>query len=218
MATHATDNSSTAIPGLPPGEDLLARNWGWLALRGGLLVLLAVLALLFPAPALFAFATVFAAFCFVEGIFSVVAGVRGARDHRERWWALVLSGLLGIAVGVVFFFYPALGTVAYALAMVALVAGWAIATGILQVYSGWRLRRAIAGEWLLILSGAITVLLGLGLLALLWVAPGPTLLSVAWLIGIWAAIAGVALLVLAFRLRRHGGSDKAEETVRTDSA
>jgi len=62
----------------------------------------------------------------------------------------------------------------------------------------------MTGEWLLILSGALSVLLGLFLIVMLWTAPRVTLLSVAWLIGIYALAAGVVLLVLAFRLRRHG--------------
>ncbi|WP_338445036.1 DUF308 domain-containing protein [Pelagerythrobacter marensis] len=191
-------------------DHLPARNWGWFAFRGGLLLVLGALALAFPRPALFAFALVFAAFCFVDGIFAVASGVRGARRKEERWWALILAGMLGIAVGVIFVLFPALGTLAYALTAIALIAAWAVASGVLQIVAAWRLRRAIRGEWLLIACGALTVLLGAGLIALLIVAPEPTLLSVAWMIGIWALIAGVALLALAFRLRRHGREHGAE--------
>lgn len=209
--TSASDRFD--IDGDPAAGRLLARNWGWVALRGALLVLLGVLALLFPGPALFSFALIFAAFCFVNGIFALVAGIRGATHKRERWGALVLSGLLGIAVGVVFAIFPILGTLTYALTMIALVAGWAIITGVLEIVAAWRLRRAIRGEWLLMLSGALSVLLGIGLYIMLWMAPAPTLLSVGWLIGIWALIGGIALIVLAFRLRSH-----ARETSGTEAA
>ncbi|RXZ66733.1 HdeD family acid-resistance protein [Pelagerythrobacter rhizovicinus] len=188
-----------------PLDHLPARNWGWFALRGVLLLVLGGLSLAFPAAALFTFALVFAVYCFIDGIFALASGIRGARRKEERWWALILAGLLGIAVGVIFVLFPGLGTLAYALTAIAVIAGWAVATGVLQIAAAWRLRRAIEGEWLLIASGALTVLLGIGLIALLMVAPEPTLMSVAWMIGIWALIAGMALLVLAFRLRRHGG-------------
>lgn len=206
MATASDSTTAEVIDHLP------ARNWGWFALRGVLLLALGVLSLAFPGPALFAFALVFAAYCFVDGIVAVISGVRGARRKEERWWALILAGVLGIAVGVIFVLFPGLGTLAYALTAIAVIAGWAVATGVLQIAAAWRLRRAIEGEWLLIASGALTVLLGLGLIALLAVAPTPTLLSVAWMIGIWALIAGVALLVLAFRLRRHGQERGAAAT------
>jgi uncharacterized membrane protein HdeD (DUF308 family) len=76
-------------------------------------------------------------------------------------------------------------------------------TGLLQVIGAWRLRREIKGEWLFLATGALTLLLGLGLLVIFFIAPAPTLLSVAWFIGIWALASGIALLMLAYRLRRH---------------
>ncbi|MBW8753550.1 MAG: DUF308 domain-containing protein [Sphingomonadales bacterium] len=185
-------------------DALPTRNWGWFALRGVLAIALGVGALLLPAAALFAFATIFAAYSFVDGVFALASGIRGARSREERWGMLVLSGLAGIAVGVIFLFFPLLGTVAYAVLAVVMVAVWAILTGALEIAAAWRLRRVMTGEWLLILSGALSVLLGLFLIVMLWTAPRVTLLSVAWLIGIYALAAGVVLLVLAFRLRRHG--------------
>jgi uncharacterized membrane protein HdeD (DUF308 family) len=186
-------------------HDILpTRNWGWFALRGVLAIALGIGALLLPAAALFAFATIFAAYSFVDGVFALVSGIRGARDREERWGALVLTGVAGIAVGVIFLFFPLLGTVAYAVMAVVMVAVWAILTGAFEIATAWRLRREITGEWLLIVSGALSVLLGVFLLALLWTAPGVTMLSVAWLIGIYALAAGVVLLVVAYRLRRHG--------------
>lgn len=205
----ATASSELSLP---------ARNWKWFALRGVLLLVLGVLALAFPGMALFSFALVFAAFCFADGVLAVASGVRGARRKEERWWALILSGMLGIAIGVIFVLFPALGTIAYALTAILLFAAWAIATGVLEIAAAWRIRREIRGEWLLMLSGALSVLLGLGLLALLWIAPAPTLVSVAWVIGIWALIGGVALLVLAFRLRRHGTDEARQETARSPEA
>jgi uncharacterized membrane protein HdeD (DUF308 family) len=193
--------SSTTADSERSADHLPSHNWGWFALRGVLLLVLGAMSLLFPFSALFA--AVFAAYCFADGIFALVSGLRGARRHQERWWALVISGLLGIAVGVVFFLFPLLGTLTYTVLMICLIAGWAVASGVLQIAAAWRLRRAIKGEWLLILVGALSVLLGLALVAMLFAAPGPTLLSLSWLIGVWALIGGVAMLVLAFRLRGH---------------
>jgi uncharacterized membrane protein HdeD (DUF308 family) len=184
-------------------DHLPARNWGWFALRGVVMVLLGLFALFWPAPALFAFALVFAAFSFADGVLAVVAGFRGASHSRERWGSLVVSGILGIIVGLVFFFFPLLGTMAYAFAAVLLIAIWALATGFAELAAASRMRRAIEGEWLLVVTGVLSVALGAILLVMLFTAPAPTMLSVAWVIGLYALAAGIALLVLAFRLKRR---------------
>lgn len=187
-------------------RDLLpSHNWGWFALRGVLAIAFGIGVLLLPGIALFTLALVFAAYSFADGLLRLVSGIRGARARQDRWSALIVSGLLGIAVGVIFFFFPLLGTVAYAVLAIALVAAWAITTGVLEIVAAIRLRRLIRGEWLLFLSGALSIALAVGILALFWIAPGATMLSLAWLIGLYALAAGVSLLVLAFRLRRHNG-------------
>ena len=179
------------------------RNWGWFLARGLLLIVLGVLSLLWPGPALVAFATVFAAFCLVDGVMAVASGVRGARDKRERWWGLVLSGMAGIVVGTLFVLFPLLSTFTFALTTVILIAAWAVITGVFEVSAALRLRKEIEGEWLLGLSGVLSVLLGLGLTAMAVLTPGISALSVAWMIGAYALIAGIALTVLAFRLRKE---------------
>ena len=116
---------------------------------------------------------------------------------------MVLSGMAGIVVGTMFVLFPLLFALAYGLATVLLIAAWAIVTGGLEVSAAIRLRKEIRGEWLLGLSGVLSVLLGLVIIVMAAVTPELTALSVAWLIGIYAMIAGVALTVLALRLRRR---------------
>lgn len=186
-----------------PRDDLPSHNWGWFALRGVAMLVLGALAILFPAPALFVFAAVFAAYSFFDGVLALISGVRRARHDQPRWWPLALSGILGILVGVVFFFFPALGTIAYAVTFIAVVAAWAIVQGVLMIVAAWRMRRIIDREWLLVASGVLSVVLALALLALLAITPRITILSVAWVIGIWAFISAALMLMLAFRLRRH---------------
>lgn len=182
-------------------DSILHHNWGWVLARGILLVLLGVFAILAPGFALFVFALVFAAFSFGDGIFALISGIRGAA-HHERWGALVFSGMVGIVIGVLFLLFPLISTFTYALLAVWLIVGWAIVTGVAEVTAAIRLRRVIRGEWLLGLSGVLSVLLGIALVWLLFAQPVVTLLSVAWLIAIYALLAGVALIALALRLRR----------------
>jgi uncharacterized membrane protein HdeD (DUF308 family) len=81
-------------------------NWAWFMLRGLLALVLGIGALVFPLSAVFAFTMLFAAYCFVDGIASLVAGIRGASGPGHRWGALVLSGIVGIIIGLVFLFMP----------------------------------------------------------------------------------------------------------------
>jgi len=186
-----TTNASTGMgqPVLP----LLSRNWWALALRGLAAILFGVLAFAWPGITLFVLIIFFGAYMLVDGIFAIVAAVRVAREEA-RWWLLLLEGILGVAVGLVTFFWPGLT----ALALLYLIAAWAIVTGIMEIVEAIRLRQEIVGEWALILGGALSVLFGV----LLVVIPARAgLLSLTWLIGIYAVAFGVLLVILAFRVR-----------------
>jgi uncharacterized membrane protein HdeD (DUF308 family) len=195
MATHAE-----AAESIRDRRSLPAHNWGWFLLRGILALLLGVAAIFWPLSALFAFTLVFAAFSSADGVVSLIAGIRGARAG-ERWGALVFRGIVGILVGVIFVLLPVLATVTYAFLTVVMLAVWSIIGGIFEVAAAVRLRKEIEGEWLLGLSGAISLLLGIGILVLVIPNPAATILSAAWLIAIYAFIAGIALVVQAFRLK-----------------
>jgi len=84
------------------------------------------------------------------------------------------------------------------LLVLSFIAGWSILTGIFTVATALRLRKLIENEWLLILSGSISILFGI----LLIVFPGPGALSLVWLIGVYALLFGVLTLALSLRLRR----------------
>lgn len=187
---------------LSSAHRLPSLNWGWFVFRGVLALMLGVLALLFPAGAVFGFALVFAAYAGVDGISSLVAGISGAAHKDERWIWLILSGLVGIAVMVLFIFMPGAATVSYAVLVTALIAFWAILTGLFEIAAAIRLRKLIKGEWLMALSGALSVVLGTWLWVAVIMEPLISLVSVGWVIGAYALVAGVALISLGLKLRR----------------
>lgn len=205
-------DATTNPPGFATASDtmrrsLLQHNWGWLVARGVAAIILGLIALFAPGLTLFVLAMVFAAFSFIDGIAHLVSGIRGARHKQERYGWLILSGLAGIAVGVLFVIWPLVSTLVYAMLVVTLIAVWALLTGAFQLAAAVRLRREIEGEWLLGASGVLSILLGLALLVLSWVMPGLTILSVGWLIAFYAFASGVALLVLGFRLRKRRNAE-----------
>ncbi len=173
----------------------LGRHWWALALRGLAAVLFGLAAFLWSGITLAVLVILFGAYALVDGIFAVVAAVSTARQN-EHWWALLIEGLAGIAVGVMTFFWPGIT----ALALVYIIAAWALITGILEIVAAIRLREYIAGEWLLGLSGIVSVILGV----LLMLHPGAGALAFVWLIGGYAIFFGILMIALAFRLRDFG--------------
>ena len=180
----------------------LRRNWGWIVFRGVLALALGVVSFLFPLSALFAFAMVFAAYAGADGILSMVAAVRPPPRKEERWWAYVIRGIIGIATAILFVLMPEVMTVGYALVTLVMLAIWAIVTGALEMVAATSLRKEIRGEWLMGLSGALSVFLGIAIFILLVLDPLTTLPSAAWVIGAYAMFAGFVLIGLGLKLRR----------------
>jgi uncharacterized membrane protein HdeD (DUF308 family) len=175
----------------------VARNWWALVLRGVAGVLFGLAAFFWPGVTLVVLVAMFGAYALVDGIFNVVAAIRSA--DSDRWWALLIAGILGIVAGVWTFFWPDVT----ALALLYLIAAWAVVTGILEIVAAIRLRREIEGEWMLVLSGFLSVLFGLYIAFV----PGAGALAIVWIIGAYALVSGVLLIALGFRLRSLAHSE-----------
>ena len=175
----------------------LATNWWSLVLRGLVAILLGIITLASPGITLGALVILFGAYSLIDGIFNIVGAFRASRAH-ERWGALVFEGIFGIVAGVLTFAWPAITT----LALVFIVAAWAIVTGIFEIAAAVKLRKYIKGEWLLILGGIASVVFGV--LLLLSPLAGALVLAI-WL-GVYALIFGGMLVGLGLRLRTwsHG--------------
>ena len=173
-------------------SELLARHWWLFLLRGLISILFGVLAFVWPGITLASLVLVFGAFAFADGVFALVGAVRGG--GREPWWLLILEGLVGIGIGIITVVSPGIT----ALALLFYIAIWAIATGVLEIGSAIALRKEIEHEWLLGLSGLASVVFGVLLIA----RPGAGALTVLWLIGGYALVFGVLLVMLSFRARR----------------
>jgi uncharacterized membrane protein HdeD (DUF308 family) len=169
----------------------LAANWWALALRGLVAVLFGLLTFFLPGITLVTLVLLFGAYALVDGVFNVIAFFRVA-SHQ---WALLVEGVVGILAGLLTFAWPAIT----ALALLYLIAFWAILTGIFEVVAGIRLRKTIANEWLLLLMGFLSLSFGL----LILFAPGAGALAIVLWIGAYALVFGMFLLALAFRLRGH---------------
>jgi uncharacterized membrane protein HdeD (DUF308 family) len=161
-------------------------------LTGIVAILFGVLAFLRPGITLEALVLLFAFWALFDGVFALISSV-GAAEAHEPWWPLVLMGLLGIAAGILTLKWPGIT----ALALLLVIAFWSIFRGILEIVAAVRLRDLIPGEWWLIIAGIASIAFGV----LLVIYPGSGLLAVVWLIGIYAVIYGIVMLMLSFRLK-----------------
>jgi uncharacterized membrane protein HdeD (DUF308 family) len=177
--------------------DRIGRHWGWVALRGVVAILFGLMAMFMPAITLSALVLVWGAFALADGVLALVAGVR-IRDGGKPLWALIVVGLLGIAAGIDTFLWPGLT----ALILLYIIAIWALVSGVFQIIAAIRFRKEIRNEWLLGLSGLVSVLFG----GMLIMQPGAGALALVWVIGIYAVFFGILLLVFSFRLRQHNAA------------
>jgi uncharacterized membrane protein HdeD (DUF308 family) len=164
--------------------------------RGVAALAFGLLALVWPEITVLALVLVFGAYALVDGLFALVAAVRGRQwAGGGRGW-LLLEGLLGVGTGIVALVWPDIT----ALALLWVIAFWAVLTGVLEIVAAVRLRRVLDNEWLLILAGFLSIVFGL--ILMIWPRLGAV--GLVWLIGIYAIAFGIVLLGLALRLRGLG--------------
>ena len=183
-------------PGIGLGSAMvhaLAKNWWLLLLRGIAAIVFGLLAFAWPGLTLLTLILFYGAFALVDGVLAIIAAITGG-SAAPRWW-LAIVGLLGLAAGLLTFLMPGLTAVVLLL----FIAGWAIATGVLQIIGAIKLRKEIDNEWLLILGGIVSVLFGVCMM----LAPGAGALALVWVIGAYSVVMGVIFVALAFRLRKH---------------
>jgi uncharacterized membrane protein HdeD (DUF308 family) len=169
----------------------LARNWWLIALRGVLGVVFGLIALILPFATILALVLLFSAYMLVDGVFAIYAAVRAARQ-RENWRFMAFQGAASIVTAVLAFLWPGLTVFAFVL----LIAAWSIVTGCLMLAAAVRTEE---GRWWLILGGAAATAFGI----LMILAPLAGAVVLTWWLGSFALVFGVALIILAFKLRSH---------------
>ena len=169
----------------------LSQKWWALALRGLCALIFGILALAWPEITVAVLVIFFGVFVLVSGIFSLVAAVSPiVRGERVL---LILLGVLGIVVGAITLSWPEITV----LVLLFLIAVWALVAGILDIVAAFRQKGHGSEKWLLGLTGALAVILGVLLLSF----PIAGVLAVILIIGIFAILIGISLFVLAFIVR-----------------
>ncbi len=173
---------------------MLTRRWWLFVLRGVAAMLFGIFAIVWPGATLLVLVILWGAYALVDG--AIAVGIAAAARDAPRQGRLVfgLLGLAGILAGVVAWLWPGVT----ALALLWIIAAWALVVGVTQIATAVRLRDVISNEWFLGLSGLLTVALGV----ILVVRPREGAVALVTVIGIFAILWGIMLISFGLRLRR----------------
>ncbi len=172
--------------------DILSRNWLVLLLRGLIAIVFGVLALLLVKNWLSVLVVPFAIYALADGMLGVGIAI-GEPMGLWHWWVLFFWGLVGVVVGILTYF----GQPRTLLEFLCYIAIWATTTGVLEVMTAIRLRRKLGAEWLLVLTGFLSVVFGVSIIAL----SGTGAFVLSRIIAAYAVVFGILFGVLGFRAR-----------------
>ena len=172
----------------------LAKNWWLLALRGLFAILFGIVILAWPGLTIEILVIIYGVFALVGGILSIIIGLFSI-GKSSNWWVMFLEGILGFIVGGIVLKWPAISL----LLLIVIIGLWAIISGIIQIITAIFVRQEIKNEWLMGLSGLISLLFGLVILS--W--PISSIIVVSWLIGFYALLLGIFLIVFGFQVKAY---------------
>jgi uncharacterized membrane protein HdeD (DUF308 family) len=173
---------------------LVSKMWWAIVIRGICALVFGILTFVWPKATIGALILLFGVYALVDGFFNLAAAFSSKQSGSMRW-LLVIEGLVSIAAGVLTFFWPQVTGIV----LLYFIACWAVITGVFEIIAAIRLRKEITGELFLALSGVASIFFGI----LLFIYPAAGALAVITIIGIYAVIFGILLLILGFRLRSH---------------
>ena len=172
----------------------VGRAWWWPAIFGVVSIIAGVLALAWPGPTLLVLAVLFGAELIVWGVYRLVGAITfgDAGGGARTLWAIL--GVLSLLLG----FYALRHIVITMLSLGLLLGIFWLVDGIGLIVSAVE-HRGMPGRGLSLLSGVLGVIAGLVLLV--W--PAISILTLAWLAGLWLLVLGVMQVSVAIQLRRH---------------
>lgn len=167
----------------------LADSWWSFSIRGVISLLFGMAALSYPIKTVLVLIIFFGVYALIDGITALLMGI-----GDKKWYVYLLLGLVSIAAGVIAIARPG----ATALALLFVIGVWALVRGIGEIMAAIQIRKEVEGEWAIALSGVLSVVFGLFVLA----RPGAGALALVWLIAVYAFASGILKLMLGFKLRR----------------
>jgi uncharacterized membrane protein HdeD (DUF308 family) len=172
------------------------KHWWQILVRGIIALIFGIVVLAWPGAALIFFAILFGAFVFVDGIFTLVVAIKYKAGGGRRVW-MYISAIAGIIVGLIIFFLPVYAIPLLILILVYLIAAWALVTGVMELVYAFQANQDTAIRWMFAIIGILSIILGI----LMLLKPLIGALVIAMVVGAYAVLAGILLIILSVRLR-----------------
>jgi uncharacterized membrane protein HdeD (DUF308 family) len=171
----------------------VSRGWWLFLIQGVIGIVLGILALIWPGRTLFTLIVIFGIFFLLGGVVGIFAAI-GTAAAREPWAWLLVKAIIGVAAGLAILKWPGVT----ALVILFLVGTVAIITGVVEIVEAIVDHSEMPQAWLVALAGVVSLLFGVAMLA--WPAP-VGLVTLAYLVGLYAIAYGVVTCLIAFRVR-----------------
>ncbi|MET0788981.1 MAG: DUF308 domain-containing protein [Cellulomonas sp.] len=167
--------------------------------RGLLAVTVGVVALAWPGVTVGALVVLFAVYAFLDA-FAQLGLAFGSATAKPVLGHLVLA-VVEVAAGVIALASPG----ATALALVLLVGGWAIVTGVVELVAAFRKGETAGYRAMSVVGGLVSIVFGVVLFA----RPDVGALTLAMMFGLFNVVVGAGMLVQGIQLR------SADKTLRS---
>ena len=177
-------------------KEVFSSIWWLVLLRGLVVLIMGLLLILRPVPTIIILFYLLGFYWFLDGIFTIFESIRGRKSHKDWGWG-VFVGIISALAGVIVFTQPYISALFGFTLVIYLVAFMALASGIWGILTGIRLRKTISNEWSMIVGGAFAALFGI----LLIINPLVSAMTLVWLMGLFALIGGIVLIIVSFRIR-----------------
>jgi uncharacterized membrane protein HdeD (DUF308 family) len=191
-------------------EKAMSRSAVYLGVSGVASIVFGAIALLLPGITLVVLTLLFGVFAVVSGFLALASALNLLAHRSTEWVPNLLGGVAGVLIGGAALLYPGLTD----LALVYLIAGFAIVVGGFELIGSLQLRGAISGAGWLAAAGVLSVVFGL-LIATAQPATGA--LAIVWLIGIYAILTGASRLFGAYHTYRSEHAKRAFTRTQTES-
>lgn len=190
----ATSNTAAGFP------TLAKRVWIFAIIRGILAIIFGFIALFAPIATAIVLAIFIGAWAIVDGVFDIIEAIRhrGSSSMALR----IVWGAVSILFGILVLVWPGMSLGV----LVIFVGIWAIIIGVLEIMASIRHRAIPNSGWVWgIIGGGLAILFGI----LVLIRPGTGLITIIWIIGIWAIVWGITLIVLGIQLRKAANTPEA---------
>ena len=176
-------------------KEALASLWWMPLMRGILLVVVGILMFTQPGTTLLSVLWFLCIYWIVDGVFSLIEGVRGHPEKSRIW--MFIRGIVSILAGIFILGNPLVAGLISGSFLTYLIGFTVIISGLMMIFAGRE--KDGARQWSVwgLIMGILYVLFGLFVIT----HPLVTLASLVWIFSIWAIVAGVVAVVMAFRLR-----------------